>query len=108
MKKLLLTLAAMPAAVMASQASAQSYANNYGSIDQSSNLEYRISNLEARFNEGVQMRAFSQSEINRLYPQLVQLRRELQEDSYDGRLTSGERRNLQARIRMVRNEMRLA
>ena len=103
MKKLLLTLAAIPAAVIASQASAQSYANPNAGY----NLTNRIANLEARFSAGAQNGAFDQREYQRLYSRLGQLRAMEQQYSYNG-LSSGERRTLQAQIRAVRDEMRMA
>lgn len=103
MKKLLLALAAMPAAVIASQASAQTYANANASY----NMQNRIANLEARFNAGAQAGVFSQHEYQNLRDRLIQLRQLEQQYSYNG-LTAAERRNLQARIRSTRDELRMA
>jgi hypothetical protein len=104
MKKFLLTLAVIPAAVLASQASAQTYAGANGAT----NIDNRIANLEARFNAGVQMRAFDQREHQRLSYRLGQLRELERRYAYDGRITTAERRSLQTQIRAVRDEMRMA
>jgi hypothetical protein len=109
MKKLLLTIAALPVAAIASQASAQTYASGYANTNASIQLNNRIANLETRLSQGYQMRALDRREHAELQRDLVDIRQDLIRASNDGGgLTATERRNLQARIRMVRNEMRVA
>ncbi|MDQ4087086.1 MAG: hypothetical protein M3177_03585 [Pseudomonadota bacterium] len=103
MKKLLLTLAALPMAAYAGQASAQVYGNASGAVT----VQNRIANLEARYNAGLQAGAFSNSERSALHRQLVELRAMERSYSYDG-LSDAERRALQQRIRQVRDQLRMA
>jgi hypothetical protein len=103
MKKILLTLAAIPAATMAVEASAQTYANTNASV----NIQNRIANLEARLNAGAQAGAFNRSEYSALTNRLMQLRNLERQYSYNG-LTQAERRTLQTQIRTLRDQMRTA
>lgn len=103
MKKILLTLAALPAATMAVEASAQTYVNTGASVG----VQNRIANLEARFNAGAQAGVFSRNEIAVLSDRLMRLRTMEQQYSYNG-LSQSERRSLQNEIRMLRDQMRNA
>jgi len=101
MKKLLLTLAAIPAGTMAVEASAQTYANSNVGIG----LQNRIATLEARLNVGIQQGAISQNEANDLRRQIWSLRDMHNRYSYNG-LTQSETRTLRQRARSVRNQLR--
>lgn len=101
MKKLLLTLAALPAATMAVEASAQTNVNS------TANVQARIANLEARLNAGAQARVFTQQEFASLSNQLQTLRNLERQYSANG-LTNAERRQLQNRIRVLRDDLRMA
>jgi hypothetical protein len=103
MKKLLLTLAAIPAATMAVEASAQTNMNAGGGMG----IQNRIANLEARLNAGVQARAFTQQEYANLSNQLRSLRNLERQYSANG-LNATERRQLQNRIRVLRDDLRMA
>lgn len=103
MKKLLLTLAAIPAATMAVEASAQTNMNAGGAVG----IQNRIANLEARLNAGAQARVFTQQEYANLSSQLQNLRNLERQYSANG-LSSTERRQLQNRIRVLRDDLRMA
>ena len=103
MKKLLLTLAALPAATMAVEASAQTNMNANGAVG----IQNRIANLEARLNAGVQARVFTQQELSNLGNQMQTLRNLERQYSANG-LTANERRQLQNRIRVLRDDLRMA
>ncbi len=103
MKKLLLTLAALPAATMAVEASAQTNMNAGGSVG----IQNRIANLEARLNAGARAQVFTQQELNNLGSQLQNLRMLERQYSANG-LTATERRQLQNRIRVLRDDLRMA
>src|SRR3712207_2310015 len=100
MKKLLLTLAALPMVAYAGQASAQVNRNASGAVT----VQTRIANLESRFNAGVQAGAFTNSEYSAISRQLAELRALERSYSYDG-LSDSERRALQQRIRDVREQI---
>jgi hypothetical protein len=99
MKKLLLSMA-VPMALFATGASAQTVTSGAG-------VQNRIANLEARYNAGISAGVFTPSERNSLYQQLTQLRGLERSYSANG-LTAAERRNLQQRIRVVRDQLRNA
>jgi hypothetical protein len=103
MKKFLLTLAAIPAATMAVEASAQTNMNANGAVG----IQNRIANLEARLNAGAQARVFTNGEYTNLTSQLAQLRSLERQYSANG-LTASERRQLQNRIRVLRDDLRTA
>jgi hypothetical protein len=103
MKKLLLTLAALPAATMAVEASAQTNMHSDGAMG----IQTRIANLEARLNAGAQARVFTQQEYANLSSQLRNLRNLERQYSANG-LTTAERRQLQNRIRVLRDDLRMA
>ena len=103
MKKLLLTLAALPAATMAVEASAQTNMNAGGAVG----IQNRIANLEARLNAGAQARVFTNTEYANLSNQIRQLRTLERQYSANG-LSNAERRQLQNRIRVIRDDLRTA
>ena len=103
MKKLLLTVAALPLALYAGQAAAQVNSNARGGVT----VQSRIANLESRYNAGMQAGVFSRSERDMLYRQIADLRALERSYSYDG-LSENERRTLQQRIRLVRDQLRMA
>ena len=74
MKKLLLTLAALPLATHAVEASAQpgyySNVNAGGAVG----VDNRIANLEARFNAGIQAGVFNRTEQRNIRNRLNELR----------------------------------
>jgi hypothetical protein len=106
MKKILLTLAAIPAATMAVEASAQT-----GYYSQSTNAEInvqnRILNLEARLNAGIQAGAIDRRERSILVRQLNDLRNLERQYSANG-LSRSERQALNQRIRSMRDQLRMA
>lgn len=101
MKKFLLTLAAIPAATLAVQASAQTYVGS----DADLRLQTRVASLEQRYQAALQAGVLSGREQTVIGRQLAQLRQMHQQYSYNG-LSSGERRNLQQQIRTVRDQLR--
>ena len=103
MKKLILTLAAVPLAAYAAGASAQTYANAGGTAA----VQNRITNLEGRFNSGLSVGVFTTAERNSISRQLTELRNLERSYSYNG-LSQAERRTLQQRIRTVRDQLRTA
>ena len=103
MKKVHFLLAAMPLAVLAGQASAQSMANAGGAVG----VQNRIANLEARFNAGLGEGVFTNLERDAIDRKLTDLRNLERNYSSNG-LTAAERRTLQQRITLVRNQIRFA
>lgn len=101
MKKIMMTLAALPLATIAVEASAQ---NN---VNAGANIQNRIANIETQLYAGVQQGAFDQREARSLRQQVVSLRRLERQYSANG-LTQQERSVLQQRIRSVRQQMRSA
>ena len=103
MKKVGFILAAMPFAFLAGQASAQSMANAGGAVG----VQNRIANLEARFNAGLGEGVFTNAERDAIDRRLTDLRNLERNYSSNG-LTAAERRTLQQRITLVRNQIRVA
>lgn len=103
MKKFLLTLAALPMASFAGEASAQSMSNAGGAVG----VQNRIANLEARFDDGLSAGVFTNAERSAISRQLTDLRRLERSYSSNG-LTVSEQRILQQRIRAVRGQLRTA
>jgi hypothetical protein len=103
MRKLFLTIAAIPLAAVSVGASAQTNMNAGGSVG----IQNRIANLEARYNAGLNAGTFSSAERATISRQLADLRRLEQSYSYNG-LTQAERQTLQQRIRTVRDQIRVA
>ena len=107
MKKLLLTLAAIPLATHAIEASAQTgyYSNvNAGGVV---GVDNRIANLEARFEAGLRAGVFNSTEQASIRTRLNALR-SLRATYASNGFTAAERRNLQTRIRALRDELRVA
>lgn len=103
MKKVVFILAAMPLAALAGGASAQTMANPGGTVG----VQNRIANLEARFDAGLGEGVFTNSERNAIDRKLTELRNLERTYSSNG-LTAVERRTLQQRIRLVRDQIRVA
>lgn len=103
MKKYLLSLAALPLAAYACQASAQGMANAGGAVG----VQNRIANLEARYNAGLNAGVFTPAERSAISRQLTDLRRLERSYSSNG-LSPSERRVLQQRIRTLREQLRTA
>jgi len=112
MKKLLMTLAALPVATMAIEASAQTYGQPYGQAYGQTNVDARlatrIQNLEMRYQAALNARVLTDNERVVIGRQLANLRALQQRVSYDGRLTNAERRQLQQQIRTTRDQLRTA
>jgi hypothetical protein len=99
MKKLILTLAAIPLAAYTAGASAQTYANQtYANAGGTVGVQNRIANLETRFNAGISAGVFTNAQRNSISRQLTELRNLERSYSYNG-LSEAERRTLQQRIR---------
>ena len=103
MKKVHFILAALPLAALAAQASAQNMANGGGAAG----VQNRIANLEARFNTGLGEGVFTNLERDAIDRKLTKLRNLERNYSSNG-LTAAERRILQQRIALVRNQIRVA
>lgn len=101
MKKLLLTMIALPMATFATGAAAQPGRAMDG------NMSNRIGALEARLEAGVQQGAIDRREARDLRRQIGDLRRLEVSYSRDG-LSRSERTQLQQRMRTVREQLRMA
>lgn|GEM_PF-1088429 len=108
MKKLVLTLAAIPLAAYAAGASAQTYAyQTHANAGGAVSVQNRILNLENRFNAGLSAGVFTSAQRDSISRQLNELRNLERSYSYNG-LSQAERRTLQQRIRTVRDQLRMA
>lgn len=103
MKKVLLSMAAVGALAAAAPAVAQTNYNSGGAVA----IDTRIAQLESRLQAGIQARVIDRAEAQDLRMQLRELRRLDRQYSMNG-LTRTERADLQARIRDLRADMRLA
>ena len=103
MKKVLLSLLALPAATVALEASAQQGYGAGGGVG----IENRIAGLEARLNAGIQAGAIDRREERNLRRQLSELRQLEMSYSRNG-LSRQERTTLQQRIRTLRDQLRMA
>lgn len=103
MKKITFILAAMPLAVLAGQASAQAMANARAAVG----VQNRIANLEVRFNAGLGEGVFTNAERDAINRKLTELR-DLERNYSANGLTVAERRTLQQRVTLVRNQIRVA
>jgi hypothetical protein len=105
MKRVLLSMTAVTALAIAMPAAAQGYgqANAGGGIG----ISNRIAQLDARLSAGVQAGEINRTEAQQLRPQLRELRRLERQYSVNG-LTQQERMDLQQRIRMLRQDIRIA
>jgi hypothetical protein len=104
MKKALLTMAAFGAIAAATPAAAQYANSNAGGGVGISN---RIVNLEARIDAGIRAGTIDRTEAARLRSELWELRRLETRYGRNG-LSASERTELQARIRDLREDIRLA
>ena len=106
MKKTLLAMAAVGALAAAAPAMAQT--GYYGTnINTSAGISNRIAQLEARLNAGIQAGVISRSEARELRMDLRELRRLERQYSYSG-FTPAERQDLRARLRELREDIRMA
>lgn len=103
MKKLLLTLAAIPAATFAVEASAQTYVNANANVT----VQNQILQLQNQLNAGIQTGAVDASESRRLRQELRQLNRLQRQYSANG-LTTQEWNVLQQRVGNVNQQMQVA
>jgi hypothetical protein len=106
MKKLFIAVTAASALGLAAPAAAQNYQPNLnarGAIG----FDARIDNLQTRLQAGVQNGTITRAEAQRLRPQLRQLRDLERQYSMNG-LTMQEQRDLQQRIRSLRQQIRIA
>lgn len=103
MKKLLLTLAAIPAATMAVEASAQTYVNGNANVT----IQSQIGQLQAQLNSGIQAGAIDATEARRLRQEIRQLNR-LQRQYAAGGLTSQEWNVLQQRVGYLNQQLQVA
>jgi hypothetical protein len=103
MKKLLLAMSAIPALAIAMPVAAQ--VNVYN--DTSVGIQHRLVNLDSRIDAGLRAGTITQSEARALRIELRQLARLERRYSRNG-LTVDERRDLQMRLRDLRQDIRLA
>jgi hypothetical protein len=103
MRTMFLTLAGTAALTIAAPAMAQSNLNANAGIG----ISNRIAQMETRINAGVRTGEIDRRESRALRYQLGQLQRMEQHYLRDG-LTAEERRDLQQRLRMLRQDVRLA
>jgi hypothetical protein len=103
MKKLLLTMTAIPAFALAVPATAQVNVNANGAAG----IQNRIVQMQTRIDAGIRAGTITQSEAQALRVELRQLSRLERRYSRNG-LTQAERQDLQARIRDLRQDIRLA
>jgi len=103
MKKFLFAMAAIPAATLAVEASAQTYVNNNASVT----IQNQIVQLQAQLNSGIQARTIDTSEARNLRQQIRQLNR-LQRQYASGGLTSMEWNALQQRVGSINQQMQVA
>ena len=113
MKKLIFGLAALPVVAIATPAAAQynqSYQPNYQNqyANQANvNLSARIDQLRVRLQAGVQDRSITRSEAAPIREAIRQLNQVERQYSVNG-LSRQERADLQQRIRLVRQQLRIA
>jgi len=103
MKKLLLTVAAIP--VLAFAAPAASQVNYYAAGE--AGIQNRIAQLHTRIDAGIRAGTITRTEARNLRIELRQLTRLEAQYARNG-LTSNERRDLQMRLRDLRQDVRLA
>ena len=103
MKKLLLTVAAIP--VLAFAAPAVSQVNYYAAGD--AGIQNRIAQIHTRIDAGIRAGTINRAEARNLRIELRQLTRLEAQYARNG-LTSDERRDLQMRLRDLRQDVRLA
>jgi hypothetical protein len=113
MKKLIFGLATLPVFAIATPAAAQynqsyqpNYQNQYAN-QANANLSARIDQLRVRLQAGVQNRSITRSEAAPIREAIRQLNQLERQYSADG-LSRQERADLQQRIRLVRQQLRIA
>jgi hypothetical protein len=105
MNKLLLSMAAVGAIAVAAPAASQNWSNpNAGG---GMGISNRIAQLDARVQAGIRSGEINRTEARSLRMQIRQLQRLEQQYSYNG-LTQSERQDLQQRLRMLRQDIRIA
>jgi len=103
MKKLLLTLAAIPAATMAVEASAQTYVGGNAGYT----IQNQIAQLQNQVNVGVQSGSIDGNEARRLRQEIRQLNRMQAQYASNG-LTTQEWNLLQQRVGMLNQQLQMA
>jgi hypothetical protein len=109
MRKLILGLAALPMLAIATSAAAQynpNYQNQYAN-QSTVNLSARIDQLRVRLQSGVQNGSITRSEARPIREQIRQLNQLERQYAVNG-LSWQERADLQQRIRIVRQQLRVA
>src|SRR5215216_6496987 len=104
MNRILLSMAAVGAITVAAPAASQTWNNNSNwnaNAGGAMGISNRIAQLDARLQAGIQSGEISRSEARTLRVQIRQLRDLERQYSYNG-LTQTERRDLQQRLRTVR------
>lgn len=104
----LFAIAAFSAFALAAPATAQYSSQANVNAGANAGISNRIAQLEARLQAGVQQGTIDREDARDLRPQLRELTRLERHYMRDGRLTQQERRDLQQRIRSVRQQIRLA
>jgi hypothetical protein len=109
MRHLILGFAALPMLAIAAPATAQYYPNNQNQYANqgNNNLSVRIDQLSARLQAGVQNRSITRREAAPIRQQIRQINQLERRYSANG-LSGQERADLQQRIRMVRQQLRVA
>ncbi len=109
MKKIILGIVALPVLAIATPAAAQynpNYQNQYANQG-NANLSARIDQLRVRLQAGVQNRSITRSEAAPIREQIRQLNQLERQYGANG-LSGQERADLQRRIRIVRQQLRIA
>jgi hypothetical protein len=105
MNKILLSMAAVGSIAVAAPAASQTWSNaNAGG---GMGISNRIAQLDARIQAGIQSGEINRTEARSLRMQIRQLRELERQYSYNG-LTQSERQDLQQRLRMLRQDVRIA
>jgi hypothetical protein len=111
MNKILLSMAALGAIAVAAPAAAQYGYNNdgYNNVNAGGavGISNRIAQLDARLQAGINAGVIDRVEARNLRMELRDLRRLERQYSYNG-LTQAERQDLQARLRELRSDIRMA
>ncbi len=103
MNKLLLSMAAVGAIAVAAPAASQTWSNSNAGMG----IENRIAQLDARIQAGISTGEINRTEARALRMQVRELRRLERQYSYNG-LTQSEREDLRARLRALREDVRIA
>ncbi|HLL32202.1 MAG TPA: hypothetical protein VK403_14535 [Allosphingosinicella sp.] len=107
MNKILLSMAAVGAIAVAAPAAAQSWQSNNWNTSVNVGISNQIAQLDARLQAGIRSGEISRSEARSLRAQLRELTRLEGRYSYNG-LTQAERQDLRQRLRIVRENIRIA